>query len=337
MSAPPNLPGSAPTLVTAFAGGGGVETGAAIAGIRPIASVEFDPHNPNLSKALADSNERNFRRYGHEVIRRSIQDCAGDLPPAEIFHASPVCTNFSVANPNRGEIELDREMAAATCAAINAVQPSIVTIENVPAYRNSKSWKSIRDWLWGNGYWLSEVVLNSADFGVPQKRLRFFAIGVRNSLVPDKIVPTGSSVSWWAAIADICDTLPVVPDNDILPVERAAVGDRSDFPLLVERKGYSNGTPRVLTADRPMWTIVRSIATEGGDAKDSLVIRSKFIDIIGPDGAWRRADGRCLKRWGSFPDWYEMPKSIAAIGSIVGYSVPPLMYANAIGQILTIT
>lgn len=327
----PALPPNAPTIVTAFAGGGGVETGAVMAGIRPIASVEYDPTMPNLSKALADANDYNFADYGHEVIRRSIQDCADELPRADIFHASPVCTNFSLAKRDRGERSLDVEMADAVTRAIGSVQSRIVTIENVPAYRKSQSWDIIRSHLWKQGYWVSEVVLDAADFGTPQRRRRFFGIGIKNAFVRE-IQPQGTKIGWWDAIKSFAYDLPII--DDLLPVEKRAIAPFPDRPLLIERSGYRNGEPRVLTADQPMWTILRRISCDWRDGeKDRFCDRHRFIDLALPDGSFRQADGRCLARWGGFPDWYRMPESLAVTGSIVGYSVPPPLYRGLISQL----
>ena len=327
----PTLPPNAPTIVTAFAGGGGVEAGAVMTGIRPIASVEFDPTMPRLTKALADANDYNFADYGHEVIRQPIQNCADKLPKADIFHASPVCTNFSLAKRDRGERALDVEMAEATTRAIASVQPQIVTIENVPAYKKSKSWYMIRDYLWSQGYWVCELTLNAMDFGTPQDRKRFFGVGVRNGFTP-QIVPYQYRVSWWDAIKAFAYDLP---ETTLLPVEQRAIANISERPLLIERSGYRNGEPRVLQADRPMWTILRRIACNWHNSnKDKFCDRHKFIDTALPDGSHRQADKRCLARWGGFPDWYRMPESLAVTGSIVGYSVPPTLYQGLISQLL---
>ena len=72
----PELPEDAPIGVVLFAGGGGVEAGMVMAGIRPVLSVEFDPGKPELSRALAQSNHLNFKPYGSRVIKRTVEDLA---------------------------------------------------------------------------------------------------------------------------------------------------------------------------------------------------------------------------------------------------------------------
>ncbi len=52
----PTLPDNAPTAVVLFAGGGGVEAGMVMAGVRPVLSVECDPSRTELSAALAGVN-----------------------------------------------------------------------------------------------------------------------------------------------------------------------------------------------------------------------------------------------------------------------------------------
>lgn len=48
----PVLPDDAPIAVVLFAGGGGIEAGMVQAGIRPVVALEFDPIQPDLSKAI---------------------------------------------------------------------------------------------------------------------------------------------------------------------------------------------------------------------------------------------------------------------------------------------
>jgi hypothetical protein len=53
----PTLPNNnAPRAVVLFAGGGGVEAGMVMAGVRPVLSVECDPSRTELSAALAGVN-----------------------------------------------------------------------------------------------------------------------------------------------------------------------------------------------------------------------------------------------------------------------------------------
>jgi site-specific DNA-cytosine methylase len=94
----PFLPEDAPSCVVLFAGGGGVEAGMVMAGIRPVLSVEEDSAKPDLSRALAQANHLNFKPYGSRVIKLSVEDCAAVGFPnfprnPDYLHASPMCAN----------------------------------------------------------------------------------------------------------------------------------------------------------------------------------------------------------------------------------------------------
>ena len=59
----------------------------------------------------------------------------------------------------------------------------MVTIENVPRYRDSESMKIIEEELKRQGYVYDANVYDAADFGVPQTRRRFIVRAVRPELL----------------------------------------------------------------------------------------------------------------------------------------------------------
>jgi len=73
----PQLAEKAPTGVVLFAGGGGIECAFIEAGVRPLVSCECDPENQQLSEKFAQAHEHNFSEYGHRLIQKTVQQCAG--------------------------------------------------------------------------------------------------------------------------------------------------------------------------------------------------------------------------------------------------------------------
>ena len=59
-------------------------------------------------------------------------------------------------------------------------------MENVDRARKSNAYHEARDIFVENGYGLTEVVLDASHCGVPQKRKRFFCIGVLGE--PENVV-----------------------------------------------------------------------------------------------------------------------------------------------------
>lgn len=168
------------TFASLFTGGGGVDQGARIAGLKHLWGVEID----SGYAAIAQKN-------GFNTIVQDIRTVHfRKMKSPDWLHASPPCVRASVANPNQGEDTLDVELALAVVSAIAALQPMYFSLENVLAYRRFNSCALIRNRLSELGYSLVEGVLNAADYGVPQTRKRLFIVGSRAGRRPVLPMPT---------------------------------------------------------------------------------------------------------------------------------------------------
>jgi DNA (cytosine-5)-methyltransferase 1 len=322
LGAAPRLKPDALSAVILFAGGGGVEAGMVAAGIRPVASVEFDPTNPELSRALASNNHLNFKPYGSRMIRQPVQELAVSGFPGcpmspDYLHASPVCSNFSPANPDGTEEPEDVESAIATAQAILSLYPRCFTLENVPAYQNSEAWYLIEQSLKAEGYKIAQDILDAADYGVPQCRKRFIVKACRDTqpALPAK----QKRIGWYEAIEDI---IPELPPSELLPAQREALQQKLILKpnieaLLIERTGFRN-SPQLREPAEPVWTIKKSIFHDhrGND-------RNRFIDVWLASGEVKALTIEAIARLFGFPSWYYLPDRVAVAGSILGYSVPP--------------
>jgi DNA (cytosine-5)-methyltransferase 1 len=149
-----------PTALTFFSGAGGMCAGLAQAGFDIIGGDIWDANHPGL-----------------KCDRRSILDIPiEDWPYADLYHFSPPCQQHSQGNPNRTTGTDDEDTAIAKKIAsiiIYARDPQWITLENVPAYQKSKSWRIILTALSIAGYSVEAKVVNAYDYGNPQKRERF--------------------------------------------------------------------------------------------------------------------------------------------------------------------
>jgi len=72
--------------------------------------------------------------------------------------------------------------------------PRAVTVENVTAYRHSRSYQIILKAITDGGYMYDAEILNSADYFVPQTRRRFIFRAVQGLLRP---MPAPSRWMGW--------------------------------------------------------------------------------------------------------------------------------------------
>ncbi|MBN3870759.1 DNA cytosine methyltransferase [Nostoc sp. JL33] len=282
----PTLPNNAPIAVVLFAGGGGIEAGMVQAGIRPVVAVEFDPSKPDLSKAIALNHHHNFSEYGCRIIQLTVQKVAqsgfiGFKSRPGYLHASPVCANVSLAHTAKAGkgIETADDLTAAipVAEAIRQLQPRVFTLENVPRYQNSQSFRIILDALELEGYSVTYSVVNMADFGLPQARRRLVLVASRGFRValPTRRKPIG----WYEAIAHL---IPTMPDSQLLLKQQQALekflAGNTPTPLLIERVGGRTQS-KYKPGNLPCNTILRSHFTDHKGCN-----RSKFPDIWLPDG-----------------------------------------------------
>lgn len=108
--------------------------------------------------------------------------------PCSILLAGPPCQGFSTLGKRD---HFDERNSLSLCVADWAAssKPDVVVVENVPPFLESRYWETLRRRMHRQGYKSTHWVLNAADFGAPQLRVRAFAIFSRIGL-PERPIPT---------------------------------------------------------------------------------------------------------------------------------------------------
>lgn len=304
---------------TYFSGGGLVEEG--LKGIiDPVVAVEYD-------EKISGVYRNNF---GQHIVTADVRDVdPRDLVKqidgeVEYFHASPVCKNYSQAKSNHAEVELDKETAASTAEFINAINPKVVTIENVKGYKDSDAMKTITDALDANGYTWDADVYNAADYGGYTNRERLIVRAVREGKLPEKPKKMERKSGWYEAVADIIPTLTekkngVAPWMDIRLKADGIDWRNIDKPLYVMGSSYADGKVPHAFADE----LLPTLRTKSGDV------------IVMPDGKVYRALGRVLARVSGVSDDYKMPFSENLSHTIIGNGIPTQLTEHVIAPLIT--
>ncbi len=186
-----------------FTGGGLADIGARLAGLTPVWGIELDP----AIAAVAQRNDPTGTIHCASVLDVDY----ATLPRVDVLHASPPCPNFSVAKTGAVETSLDIALADAVCRAIRAQMPRLFTLENVRAYADSKSLTRIQATLLDLDYHVTTVIVNAADYGVPQTRVRMFLIARAGGwMQSQRPLPAKQPWrGWYQAIEDLITTLPM--------------------------------------------------------------------------------------------------------------------------------
>lgn len=206
--------------VELFAGAGGMTLGLAEAGLPPDHLFELDRH---CCATLRHNSEGLSPRVTGEVHEEDVAavDWSRMKGPVRLLSAGPPCQPFSLAGKHLADRD-GRNQFPAAMRAVRELRPRAVLLENVPGLTRQTfkpyleyilrqlecpSLKPRRGELWNEhdgrirrhqaskGYQLEYNVanwmLNAADFGAAQARLRVFFVAIRVDLgAPEPPAPT---------------------------------------------------------------------------------------------------------------------------------------------------
>lgn len=219
--------------VDLFAGAGGMGEGFASAGFRIQAAVELDrvaaqtyranhPGVPVLETNVGDVTASVLRAFAPALKR-----------PAATF-AGPPCQGYSAAGPRDPHAE--RNYLYEQVVRIGTeLESAAIVIENVPGaarVRGIEFANSIVAELRDAQYAAGQYLLEAPDFGVPQRRKRFFFIGLAAWLQVDPTKPAATARPPGAADNGLPETptltelLKQLPDRPhSVPEDRLVLGD----------------------------------------------------------------------------------------------------------------
>ena len=166
-----------PTVISLFAGAGGMDLGFQQAGFDIIWANEYE-------EIFAETYKKNI---GNHVVVGDIQSIQNKEIPkeADVVIGGFPCQGFSIANPNRKSAGMQdkrnflyREMLR----VIKHSQPKYFIAENVKGILNIEKGQVIplimRDFK-ALGYQVDYKLINAANYGVPQQRERVIIMGNR--------------------------------------------------------------------------------------------------------------------------------------------------------------
>lgn len=163
-----------PTFIDLFAGIGGIRLAFARAGFEPLFSSEWNPHAQKTYIANFDDAP-----FG-DIAKLNPQN----LPRFDLLAAGFPCQPFSTIGKREGlEHESQGSMFHEIIKVLDVKKPRAIFLENVVGILTidgGHTWVDIQSALMGLGYHLETKVLDSSNFGVPQRRKRVFIVGFRN-------------------------------------------------------------------------------------------------------------------------------------------------------------
>lgn len=161
--------------VDIFSGAGGLSIGAKMAGIKSVFAVEYCKH----AAATYQINHQSTQVINDDI--KNVAPLEHTTKNPFILFGGPPCQGFSIANTKTRNLDNPNNwMYKEYIRFVKDLEPEWFLFENVKGFKsfNDGSFaKEVEEELQNLGYTTNSTVLCASDFGVPQKRQRFFIIG----------------------------------------------------------------------------------------------------------------------------------------------------------------
>ena len=339
--------GEAITTIDLFAGAGGLSLGFHLAevGFLPVFGVEHDP-------AAAATFERNF---GCEVFAGDIEE-GPEYSQADVIIGGPPCQGFSPLGRDRDDVSRAQlnGLWKHFLDAVRTIRPKAFVIENVREFHRSTQFAELLRLLEADSelsaYTPAYGVLNAADYGVPQTRLRGILVAIRDHEgelpwpPPPLRGPDSPGKRPYRTVEEAIGDLPAAttgfdPYFDEGGGQHLHFGRRPTRKSLERYRAIPPGGNRFDLMERRPDITPACWATKPTGTTDvmgrlwwdrpSATIRTEFFK---PEkGRYlhpvehRVISHREAARLQSFPDWYVFEGTKIDIARQIGNAVPPLL------------
>ena len=172
------------TAVDLFAGAGGLTEGLRQAGFRVLGAVENDPlacRTYRLNHPRTLLWERDIRNISGSELMRNLGLAVGEL---DLLAACPPCQGFSrmrTKNGTRRNRDARNDLVFDVLRLARSMKPKSLMLENVPGLAENLRFQKFYSGLRSLGYKIKWSVLDTADFGVPQRRRRLVLLAAKCS------------------------------------------------------------------------------------------------------------------------------------------------------------
>src|SRR5450759_1494440 len=248
-----------------FSGAGGMSVGASMSGVDVRYAVELDKH----AAATFTLNHKSTTLLNQDIRKVTATQFQGlDKKQQKVIFGGPPCQGFSTSNQkNRDMDNVNNWLYREYIRLVGEVRPDCIVFENVKGLVETENGFFLEAVLKGFkklGYTTNHFVLNSADFGVPQKRNRLFIIGSLHGIEIDKPKPT---VKKYRTVKDAISDLPELDNGDAPDITAYSRAAESAYAKLMRKKLEQCGN-NVVTNNAPCIVKLYSHIPQGGNWQD---------------------------------------------------------------------
>lgn len=312
-------------VASLFCGCGGTDVG--LLGGFDFLGKKYDTNNMEIVYANdIDDNACNIfeENFGIKPDNRDIREVKSEeIPDFDILTGGFPCQSFSIVaqNPKRLGVKDERgKLFFEMCRILREKQPKCFIAENVKGLltANKRSaFPLIMEEFEKSGYDVTYSILNSAEYGVPQKRERVIIVGFRKDLGIKFSFPDIALKE-----EDLYEPLSSVIENTV--DEKYFFSERAVAGMMRNRESMNKG--RAQDVSKPCNTVGAHLAKVSLNSTDPVL-------MIGE--RYRRFTPREVARIQSFPEDFKLVGSETAQYRALGNAIPPVMFwyvANSVYQ-----
>jgi DNA (cytosine-5)-methyltransferase 1 len=339
-----------------FSGVGGMSLGASMAGVNVKFAIEID-------KYAAETFMANHE--GVTMLNDDVQNLhkmpLNKTKDTTILFGGPPCQGFSYSNQRTRNKKNEKNWLFKEFVRItNLWQPDWFVLENVSGIMHTEKGfflEQILNDFHDIGYTLSYKLCNATDFGVPQKRARFFLVGSKHSITfefPDTTRPQTITVK------DAINDLPSLINGanfdkleyktEATSTYAKALRGKSKYSLcnnvtrnsdlVIERYkhippggNWENIPNHLMSNYKDHSRCHDGIYFRLKEDEPSLVIGNYRKNMLIHQTEDRGLSVREAARLQSFPDWFVFKGSVGFQQQQVGNAVPPFLAKAIFSQI----
>lgn len=256
-----------------------------------------------------------------EADVRDIREVAEeDIPEHDLLIGGFPCNSFSIVaqNPKRlGIKNEDGKLFFEMVRILKKKQPKAFIAENVKGILSANKGEAfpliIKEFE-QSGYEVKYSVMNSADYGVPQKRQRVIMVGIRKDIEVNYEFPLFTHTENNSLFGKKHVPLKEVifPENEI--DEKYYFSERAVQGMLRAKKYMNKG--RAQDISKPCNTVGAHLAKVSLNSTDP---------VLKLNGRYRRFTPREVARIQSFPDTFKLVRAEGTQYKALGNAIPPVL------------
>ena len=336
-----------PAYISLFSGAGGLDLGLEMAGWRTAYASDNDPFAIKTLKANVGVKIGQGRRAfdGTFIEQADVRklDAASVLVKSgmvkgsvQLIAGGPPCQSWSSAGHQLGFEDPRGRLFDDFVRLANGLDTRWIILENVrglltargPDGQPGSALGQIRSNLLRAGFQTTVSLLNAADYGVSQRRVRLFLIGFRTGDAPPFPDPTHSKTqisgkSDWVPLKQALKSVGSLQDDEIMrPTGKMA----DDLANIMPGSGVKSPGKAERTRPGGHWGYKQGAFVANTEQSARTVTASAQQDWVrDPKLGLRRLCPRECAAIQSFPSTWQFDGPTVAQYRLIGNAVPPLL------------